>query len=179
MRPMNMLRTIALVAGMALAATSCAKKPVQTPATPPSTTPSTPTPPVVTPPVVTPPSTNPTSGLPLDQATLAKLQVVYFALDSDAIEEGAQSTLDGNARVLKSTTGDFVIEGHCDERGTAEYNQSLGERRAKAVQQYFADQGIALSRMTVVSYGKDRPAIEGSDESAWSKNRRAEFSLKK
>lgn len=178
MRPMNMLRALALVAMVAVAAAGCAKKTVQTPPAPPAETPTqtqTPTP-AVTP---TPTPTAPTTGLPLDQATLAKLQVVYFALDSDAIDEGAQSALDANARVLKATTGDFVIEGHCDERGTAEYNQSLGERRAKAVQQYFADQGIALSRITVVSYGKDRPAVEGSDEQAWSKNRRAEFSLRK
>lgn len=178
MRPMNMLRALALVALVAVAAAGCAKKTVQTPPAPPAETPTqTPTPPVT--PTPTPTPTAPTTGLPLDQATLAKLQVVYFALDSDAIDEGAQSALDANARVLKTTTGDFVIEGHCDERGTAEYNQSLGERRAKAVQQYFADQGIALSRITVVSYGKDRPAVEGSDEQAWSKNRRAEFSLRK
>ena len=178
MRPMNMLRALALVALVAVAAAGCAKKTVQTPPAPPAETPTqTPTPPVT--PTPTPTPTAPTTGLPLDQATLAKLQVVYFALDSDAIDEGAQSALDANSRVLKTTTGDFVIEGHCDERGTAEYNQSLGERRAKAVQQYFADQGIALSRITVVSYGKDRPAVEGSDEQAWSKNRRAEFSLRK
>lgn len=178
MRPMNMLRAVALVALVVVAAAGCAKKAVQPPPPPPAETPTqTPTPTVT--PTPTPTPTAPTTGLPLDQATLAKLQVVYFALDSDAIDEGAQSSLDANARVLKATTGDFVIEGHCDERGTAEYNQSLGERRAKAVQQYFADQGIALSRITVVSYGKDRPAVEGSDEQAWSKNRRAEFSLRK
>ena len=178
MRPMNMLRALALVTLVAVAAAGCAKKTVQTPPVPPAETPTqTPTPTVT--PTPTPTPTAPTTGLPLDQATLGKLQVVYFALDSDAIDEGGQSSLDANARVLKSTTGDFVIEGHCDERGTAEYNQSLGERRAKAVQQYFADQGIALSRITVVSYGKDRPAVEGSDEQAWSKNRRAEFSLRK
>ncbi|MEO5987442.1 MAG: OmpA family protein [Candidatus Eisenbacteria bacterium] len=176
---MNLLRTLALVAMVAFATTGCAKKPVQTPPAPPVETPvPTPAPTPTPPPVVTPPST-PTTGLPIDKATLGKLQVVYFALDSDAIDEGAQAALDGNVRVLKSTTGDFVVEGHCDDRGTAEYNQSLGERRAKAVQQYFADQGIALSRMSVVSYGKDRPAVEGSDEHAWSKNRRAEFSLPK
>lgn len=179
MRPMKLIRTLALVAMVAVAATSCAKKPVQAPPAPPvdTTTPA-PTPTPTPPPVVTPPSA-PTTGLPIDTATLGKLQIVYFALDSDAIDERAQAALDGNARVLKSTTGDFVVEGHCDERGTAEYNQSLGERRAKAVQQFFADQGIALSRMSVVSYGKDRPAVEGSDEQAWSKNRRAEFSLPK
>ncbi len=179
MRPMNLLRSLAFVALVAIATTGCAKKPVQTPPAPPAeTTTPTPTPTPIPTPVVTPPST-PTTGLPIDQATLGKLQIVYFALDSDAIDEGAQSALDANVRVLKATTGDFVIEGHCDERGTAEYNQSLGERRAKAVQQYFADQGIALSRMSIVSYGKDRPAVEGSDEQAWSKNRRAEFSLPK
>lgn len=177
MRLMNLLRSLALVAVVAFAATGCAKKSVQTPDAPPAATPvaTTPTPPVTTPPAVTPPS--PTTGLPLDQATLGKLQIVYFALDSDAIDEGAQAALDANVRVLKATTGDFVIEGHCDERGTAEYNQSLGERRAKAVLQYFSDQGVATSRIAMVSYGKDRPKVEGSDEQAWSKNRRAEFSL--
>jgi peptidoglycan-associated lipoprotein len=172
---MNPLSSLLLACVVAVAATGCAKKAVTPPPAPPAATP-TPAPTPTPTPAVTPPA--PTTGLPLDQATLGKLRTVYFALDSDAIDEAAQAALDANAALLKTTTGDFVIEGHCDERGTAEYNQALGERRAQAVRQFLADQGIALSRMSVISYGKDRPAVEGHDESAWSKNRRAQFSLR-
>ena len=175
MRHLNPLSRLLLAGGGGVAATGCAKKAVTPPPAPPAATP-TPAPTPTPTPAVTPPA--PTTGLPLDQATLGKLQTVYFALDSDAIDESAQAALDANAALLKTTIGDFVIEGHCDERGTAEYNQALGERRAQAVRQFLADQGIALSRMSVISYGKDRPAVEGHDESAWSKNRRAQFSLR-
>lgn len=170
MRPDIRLLLIAALATFAMAAAGCAKKAVQTPPPPPVTTPApTPTP------TPTPPATPPAPAA--DAAELVRsMQTVYFALDSWALDDGARSALDANARVLRDNPSlNIRIEGHCDERGTVEYNQALGERRAEAVKQYFADAGIGMSRMSTVSFGKERPAVEGHDESAWSRNRRAEF----
>lgn len=171
MRQMFRLFAISAVAAFALIATGCAKKAVQTVPPPPATTPTTtPTPtPTTTPPVDTPPAA--------DAATLIRsMQTVYFALDSWSLDDGARAALDANSRVLRENTSlNIAIHGHCDERGTVEYNQALGEKRAEAVKQYFADAGIALSRMSTVSFGKERPADEGHDEAAWARNRRAEF----
>ena len=171
MRQTYRLTVISAVAAFALFAAGCAKKAVQTVPPPPATTPTTtPTPtPTTTPPVETPPAA--------DAATLIRsMQTVFFALDSWSLDDGARAALDANSRVLRDNTAlNIVIQGHCDERGTVEYNQALGEKRAEAVKQYFADAGIALSRMSTVSFGKERPADEGHDESAWARNRRAEF----
>ncbi|MFO1241610.1 MAG: peptidoglycan-associated lipoprotein Pal [Rickettsiales bacterium] len=98
---------------------------------------------------------------------------VFFALDSSSLSGEAQSTLERQANWLKQY-GNFsaTIEGHCDERGTREYNLALGERRATAVKNYLVNLGVPASRLSTISYGKERPAVLGSDESAWSQNRR-------
>ena len=82
--------------------------------------------------------------------------------------------------MLKSKlTAKIKIEGHCDERGSAEYNLALGERRAKSAMQYLITLGVSPERLSVISYGKEKPAVQGNNEEAWTKNRRAEFLIEK
>ena len=99
---------------------------------------------------------------------------VNFGFDSAELTVSARSTLNRQAAFL-SLNPDLmiVIEGHADERGTREYNLALGERRATAVRDYLVAKGINSARVRTVSYGKERPALAGSDEAAWAKNRRA------
>lgn len=108
----------------------------------------------------------------------AAMQTVYFAFDSSALSDVALRTLDENARWLKQNPGVRVtIEGHCDERGTTEYNLELGARRARAVRDHMARLGVDEGRIETISFGEERPADPGHDETAWAKNRRAEFTL--
>lgn len=101
---------------------------------------------------------------------------VFFGYDSADLDETAQQVAQANAGVLR-TNGSWVVtvEGHSDERGTAEYNLALGERRAAAVKAYLVSLGIAADRVRVVSYGKEFPFDPGHDEAAWAKNRRGHF----
>lgn len=104
------------------------------------------------------------------------LKPVFFELDSSELSQTNQRTLDDNAATLKRYTSWAVtIEGHCDERGTAEYNLALGERRAAAARAYLVSLGISGDRLRIVSYGKEFPFDPGHDDSAYSKNRRAHF----
>jgi peptidoglycan-associated lipoprotein len=99
---------------------------------------------------------------------------VFFDYDSSAINDEAKQTLEMQAAWLKKNpTVGLSVEGHCDERGTREYNIALGERRATAAKKLLVSLGVAANRITTISYGKERPAVVGSDESAWSQNRRA------
>ena len=104
------------------------------------------------------------------------LKPVFFDYDSAELSPAAKSALDENAGVLKKY-GAWVltIEGHCDERGTPEYNLALGERRAVAARTYLVALGVAADRLRTVSYGKEFPFDAGHDEGAWAKNRRAHF----
>ena len=105
---------------------------------------------------------------------------VFFALDSAAIGSNDQTTLDRQAQWLKKNGNVKVsIEGHCDERGTREYNLALGERRADAVKNYLLSSGISASRVSTVSYGKERPAVLGSSSAAHAENRRGVTVLNK
>jgi len=104
------------------------------------------------------------------------LKPVFFSLDSYDLTAENQRTLDEDAAVLKKyPTWTVTIEGHCDERGTAEYNLALGERRAVAARAYLVSLGIPADRLRTVSYGKEFPFDPGHDEAAWAKNRRAHF----
>lgn len=104
------------------------------------------------------------------------LQTVYFDYDKYTIRSDARGALRANAGWLKSNPSATVqIEGHCDERGTIEYNLALGERRANAAKNYLVRMGVDSSRLSTISYGEERPVASGSDESAWAQNRRAEF----
>jgi peptidoglycan-associated lipoprotein len=103
---------------------------------------------------------------------------VYFDYDSSAIKGSEQSKLSSIASALKSdAAAKLLIEGNCDERGTEEYNRSLGERRALAAREALANQGVEPGRVATRSYGEDRPADPGHTASAWEKNRRDEFVL--
>jgi peptidoglycan-associated lipoprotein len=105
-------------------------------------------------------------------------KTVYFAFDDYSLNGDAQSNLQGLADHLKKTqTAVVQIEGHCDERGSVEYNLALGERRAQSVKNYLVQLGVEASRLSTISYGEEKPAVEGHDEAAWAKNRRAEFTL--
>ncbi|MEW5702649.1 MAG: peptidoglycan-associated lipoprotein Pal [Candidatus Zixiibacteriota bacterium] len=108
------------------------------------------------------------------------LKPVYFDFDKYNLREDARVTLDADADILR-TNGDLriVIEGHCDERGTDEYNIALGDRRAKAVQDYLVRLGIDAARISTISYGEERPVSLGHDEDSWRLNRRGEFVVKK
>jgi len=103
---------------------------------------------------------------------------VYFDTDQSVIREDGRATLARQAEWLKKYTNYAItIEGHCDERGTREYNLALGERRATAVRQYLVAQGIPAQRVSTISYGKERPEVVGSDEGAWARNRRGVTAL--
>ena len=103
---------------------------------------------------------------------------VFFDTDASTVREDGRQTLNKQAEWLKKYGNyQITIEGHCDERGTREYNLALGERRANAARQYLIAQGIPASRLKTVSYGKERPDPVGSDEAAWARNRRAVTAL--
>lgn len=103
---------------------------------------------------------------------------VYYDFDKFNLVDSAKAALANNAKILRENPSVIVlIEGHCDERGTVEYNLSLGEKRANAAMTYLKDLGISANRMSIISYGKERPAVLGSNEAAWAKNRRAEFKI--
>ncbi len=166
--------TLAVLIG-AVALTGCAKKQTTKAAEPPPAPPAsqqTPPPQPSTPPVPTP--TTPSST----KLAASDLQPVFFDLDSYTLRDDARSALDADARLLRDNPETkVIIEGHCDERGTDEYNQALGERRAQAAKDYLVQAGIAVSRLQTISYGKERPFDPGHDEAAWAKNRRAHFTL--
>lgn len=104
---------------------------------------------------------------------------IRFELDSAALSDEARSTLEKHALWLQSQRDVRVtIEGHCDERGTIEYNLALGEQRARAARDYLTSLGVAAARLRVVSYGKERPLDPGNDEAAMARNRRAHFSVR-
>ena len=172
---------------------SCAKKPLPPPpggAGGPST------PPIVTPGGGAPPppgrppeppvvggeagvGTRPFDGLDVEAINKnSALKPVFFRYDADTIDDEGRKILDANAEVLK-TYGTWVItiEGHCDERGTSEYNLALGDRRALAAKNYLLTLGIPADRLRTVSYGKEFPFDPGKDEGAFSQNRRAHFML--
>jgi len=161
-----------LLAGLPLA--GCVKKPPQPPPAPPVTQKqeSVPTPPPVPAPKEEPaPAPAPVGS--------GDFQPVFFDFDAYTLREDGRTALDHNAKLLRDNPNIRIhIEGHCDERGTAEYNQALGERRAQAARDYLAAAGIAAASMDVVSYGKERPFAEGHDEAGWQQNRRAQFVIR-
>ena len=104
---------------------------------------------------------------------------VQFEFDKYEIRPSEKAALDANARWLKAhARAQVLIEGHCDERGTNEYNLALGERRARATRDYLASAGVTDSRITMVSYGEERPLCTERTETCWARNRRAHFLVK-
>lgn len=112
---------------------------------------------------------------PEEMEALRQITVFYFNYDSSDLQPDAMKALDVHAHDLMQNGRHIVLQGHTDERGTREYNMALGERRANAVKSYLTMQGVSPSQIEVVSYGKERPAVNGHDENAWSKNRRVEL----
>lgn len=114
-------------------------------------------------------------GREVDAETF-RTDTVYFDFDRSSIKQSETPKLQMVADFLKQNAkDDLLIEGHCDERGTPGYNQSLGERRALSAREFLVNLGISAGRIRTISYGEEKPAIDGHDESAWSKNRRCEF----
>jgi peptidoglycan-associated lipoprotein len=121
-----------------------------------------------------------TRPAPTEFAAVRDLVDVHFDFDKYAIRPRDAEILDANARWLRANADARVlIEGHCDERGTEEYNLSLGDRRAKAAVDYLVAQGIPAARMVTISYGKERPQCSDRNEACWAKNRRAHFLVKR
>jgi len=176
--------TICVVLGLGAAA--CAKK-APAPAPPPPPPPAAPaTPPAPPPPPPPPPAAPAPRPLSEDelfaQKSLAQLNSerplgeVYFDLDSSSIRDDARAALTANATWLKRWAATRInVEGHCDERGTAEYNLGLGERRASAVKAYLVELGVPADRVVIVSKGKEAPFCTDSNEACWQQNRRGHF----
>lgn len=101
--------------------------------------------------------------------------VVNFALDSASLDAGARATLDGQMACFQAQAAQIRVEGHCDERGTTDYNLALGQRRADTVRKYLVTGGVSAGRITTTSYGEERPVDAGHSESAWAANRRVEI----
>ena len=120
-------------------------------------------------------STSADSDMQTPDEMLAKVgSTVYFGYDQSTLSAEAQATLDRQAAFLKANpTIRIVIEGHCDERGTREYNLALGDRRASAARDYLVAKGVNASRLTTISYGKERPAVGGSNDTSYALNRRS------
>jgi peptidoglycan-associated lipoprotein len=172
--------TFAGLSGAALMMAACTKAPPPPPPEPP--------PPAFEEPVAPPVVATPTPAAPVVVDTMpayrARVQArigevfrtIYFAFDQSSLTEEGKATAEAVGQLMKEAPGITVrIEGHADERGTNEYNLALGERRAQAVQQYLSSYGVEASRVSVLSYGEEKPSIEGGNESSWSKNRRAEL----
>ena len=116
---------------------------------------------------------------PKEFIAIPELKPIYFDFDRYDVRPADAKVLDANAQWLKSNAAQLVlIEGHCDERGTNEYNLALGERRAKSTMNYLVSQGVQASRITIISYGEERPVCTQHNEECWSKNRRAQFLVK-
>ncbi len=143
----------------------------------PSTSPSSPS---MTPSPAAPSTSSPTTTppRPSEFSESANLKDVFFDFDKYDVRPGDAKILDTNAAWLKSNNNLVLIEGHCDERGTNEYNLALGERRAKSTMNYLVAQGVQASRITIISYGEERPTCTEKTEECWTKNRRAHFLVK-
>jgi peptidoglycan-associated lipoprotein len=111
-----------------------------------------------------------------DSGKIDGLKTVFFDYDKATLSSEAKKTIQGNAEWMKKNTGAKVqIEGHCDNRGSIEYNVALGERRANSVKDYMMSLGVAGNRLATISYGEEKPLVSSESESAWKKNRRANF----
>lgn len=154
-----------LIATAAIALSACSKKAPE----------ELPPPPVETERPAPPPApTGPAKGSQEDFLANISSDRVFFDTDKYDIDAEDQATLQSQAQwLMQNPAVRVTVEGHCDERGTRDYNLALGERRANAAKNYLASLGIDPSRITTISYGKERPAAMGSDESAWAQNRRA------
>lgn len=152
--------------------TGCSKNKDVAESAPPPPEPTTPTEPSAP----APPPSEPTTTSPGESTVQDQLKDVYYDYDSANLSSEAQATLDADGKVLMDNTSVSVqIEGHCDERGTVEYNLSLGDRRAQSAREYLVRYGVPAARVSTVSYGEERPFASGGDEASFAQNRRAHF----
>ncbi|MBU6208120.1 MAG: peptidoglycan-associated lipoprotein Pal [Alphaproteobacteria bacterium] len=158
------------VAASALSLVACSKKPPKDLPPPPVGAPGANSSATVPPPM----PQGPVPGSRDDFLAKVAADRVFFDTNRSDLDETARSTLDSQAKwLLQYPAVRITIEGHCDERGTREYNLALGERRANAAKNYLVAAGVNVARINTISYGKERPAVLGSNEAAWAKNRRA------
>ena len=151
-----------------------APPPAATPAPAPAPVVPPPAPAPVAPPTPAPPAPAPARPAPAEFRSIPELRDVFFDFDKYVIRPDAARTLDANAAWLQSNPSAVIlIEGHCDERGTNAYNLALGERRARATQEYLVSRGVAAARISTISYGEERPVCSERTEKCWAQNRRA------
>ena len=167
--PASVIFLVLLFVGLNLMGFSCGGDKEVPPEQPPQE-------PVVTEPVDT--TTPPPPPPPPPQLKESQFKTIHFEFDKYDLKPSAREGLEHNYELLKEFSDVIVkIEGHCDERGTVEYNLSLGEKRAKAAKDYLVNLGIDAARIQTISYGKERPLDPASNEAAWAKNRRCEFKI--
>jgi peptidoglycan-associated lipoprotein len=193
MHKMSRLLVMTLVLALVVISAACrSRKTVEPPVTTPTTTSVPDVPPPPPEPVVEEPrdfvdETPVREEMPSDIEELNRyvqskgyLRDAFFNYDESTLDDAAQSALSASATWLKGPEGSnykLLIEGHCDERGTEQYNLALGDRRANTAKDYLTTLGIDASRIRTVSYGEERPFEEGHDDSSWSQNRRAHLVL--
>jgi peptidoglycan-associated lipoprotein len=192
-RHVRTVATLLPIISLTLLLAGCPKRPAMTAATappplPPAAaappTPAAPAPAPVAPAPVAPPTAAPAPAPappapPKEYRSNAALKQIFFAFDKADLRPDDTQTLAASAAYLKANPNQLVlIEGHCDERGTAEYNLALGERRAKAAMNYLVSNGVEASRITTISYGKERPGCNEKNEACWAKNRNDTFLTK-
>jgi peptidoglycan-associated lipoprotein len=182
----------AVLAVMMLFAVGCAKKQVKTsdtaaaPAAPSAPGQATPAPEGIVTETMKPPADTQTAraaeaaeGIAATQEKPSPFQDIHFDFNMSVVRADAKSTLSSVADYMKKNKGaKLLIEGHCDERGTAEYNMALGDRRAEAARAYLVSLGVPASALSTVSFGKEKPLDPGNNDVAWAKNRRAHFVVK-
>jgi peptidoglycan-associated lipoprotein len=162
---LTLLAAAALISFMVV---GCAKKPKVEPLTKQTTK--------ETIPPVTPSDQSTDQGTKVESGSSSKFKTIYFDFDRYNLRDDAKADLKKNIDVMQQDQNlKITIEGHCDERGTVEYNLALGERRAKSARDYMASMGVKANRVSTISYGKERPIAFGHDEDAWAKNRRDDF----
>ena len=178
-RLLTSILSLALLVSLA-GVTGCKKKPPAEPtqpAPPPAAAPAPEPPPPPPPPK---PEPTPEPARPSLATLNAQLRLIHFDFDKSAIRDDALPILDANAALMQKYPDlKVIIEGHCDERGTIEYNLALGDRRATAARSEMSARGVNPGRISTISYGEERAADPGHNESAWAKNRRAAFRFAK
>ena len=173
---MRSSRLLLVVVSSSLMLGACKKKTVA-PAPTPAPTP-TERAPERTPPRAAPVDTMAAYNEKVAAARLRLLETIFFEYDADELRDDARASLDAKIAILNANPGLRIrVAGHCDERGSDEYNIALGRRRAEAAKRYLTDRGIDASRIETASFGRERPAVQGASEEAWSKNRRDEFEI--
>jgi peptidoglycan-associated lipoprotein len=173
---MRVSRLTLVLASTTLVLGACRKKPVVAPQTETAPVAQQPTRPTNTTPAARDTMEEYRTKLAATRARL--LETIYFEYDADELRDDAKANLDAKISVLNANPAVKIrIAGHCDERGSDEYNIALGRRRAEAAKRYLTDRGVDASRIETASFGRERPAVQGTTEEAWSRNRRDEFEI--